>query len=85
MKEHSRLDVRKLLFLPDDHQCMESTDCVHASRINMFKNRIDKYIVGAVYTMWTLDKQMASLSAGISGVPWMAILLNLVKYIQRHK
>ena len=27
-----------------------STDCVHASSINMFKNRIDKYLVKAGYT-----------------------------------
>ena len=27
-----------------------STDCVHASNVNMFKNRIDKYLVKAGYT-----------------------------------
>ena len=27
-----------------------STDCVHASSVNMFKNRIDKYLVKAGYT-----------------------------------
>ena len=26
-----------------------STDCVHASSVNMFKNKIDKYIVKAGY------------------------------------
>ena len=25
-------------------------DCVHASRVNMLKNRIDKYLVKAGYT-----------------------------------
>ena len=58
-----------------------STDCVHASSVNMFENRIDKYHVRSGYTMWTLDKPMASLSAAIIrvyGVPWMTILLNLV-------
>ena len=48
--------------------------------VNMFKNRIDKYLV--IYLkrdMWTLDKPMASLSAAIWGIPWMVILLNLVK------
>ena len=42
-----------------------STDCVHASSVNMFENRIDKYHVRSDYTMWTLDKPMASLSAAI--------------------
>ena len=27
-----------------------STDCVHASSVNMFKNKIDKYIAKAGYT-----------------------------------
>ena len=27
-----------------------STDCVHASSVNMFKNKIDKYLVKAEYT-----------------------------------
>ena len=27
-----------------------STDCVHASSVNMFKNKIDKYLVKAGYT-----------------------------------
>ena len=37
---------------PADHQCMEklSTDCVHASSVNMFKNKIDKYLDKAGYT-----------------------------------
>ena len=26
------------------------TECVHASSVNMFKNRIDKYLVKAGYT-----------------------------------
>ena len=26
-----------------------STDCVHASSVNMFKNKIDKYLVKAGY------------------------------------
>ena len=27
-----------------------STECVHASSVNMFKNKIDKYLVKAGYT-----------------------------------
>ena len=27
-----------------------STDCVHACSVNMFKNRIDKYLVKVGYT-----------------------------------
>ena len=37
------------------------------SSINMFKNRIDNYLVRTGY-MWTLDKPMASLSAVIFGL-----------------
>ena len=28
----------------------QSTDCVHASSVKMFKNKIDKYLVKAGYT-----------------------------------
>ena len=28
----------------------QSSDCVHASSVNMFKNKIDKYLVIAGYT-----------------------------------
>ena len=54
-------------------------DCVHSSRINLFKNRIDNYFVRAGYTsshMLNLDKPTASLSAAIRAAAWMAILLN---------
>ena len=36
-----------------------SADCVHSSSVNMFKSRIDKYLVRAC--MWTLDKPTASI------------------------
>ena len=29
---------------------LSTTDCVHASSVNMFKNRIDRYPVKAGYT-----------------------------------
>ena len=32
--------------------------------------------------MWTLDKKTAALSDIIEGVPWMAILINLVSLAQ---
>ena len=40
-------------------------DCVNASSVNMFKNRIDRYLIRATHrseNCWTLDKPMASLS-----------------------
>ena len=45
----------------------------------MFKKRIDNDLVRAGYTsyMLTLDKPTASLSAAISALAWMAILLKL--------
>ena len=44
VKKQSRLDVRKYSF---SHRTINvwnnlSTDCVHASNVNMFKNKIDK-------------------------------------------
>ena len=47
------------------------TDCVHASNVNMFKNRMNKYLVRVGYTLnkdrlhleyeWTLDKVITFL------------------------
>ena len=56
---------------------MSGIKCVHSSNINMFTNRIDKYLVRAGY-VWTLDKPTASLFAA---AVLMAILLNLVNPI----
>ena len=44
VKKQSRLDVRKYSFSQRNNL---STDCVHASSVNMFKNKIDKYLVKA--------------------------------------
>ena len=46
VKKQSRLDVRKFSF---SHRTINvwnklSEECVHASSVNMFKNRIDKYL-----------------------------------------
>ena len=47
-----RLDVRKYSFSQRTINVWNnlSTDCVHASSVNMFKNKIDKYLVKAGYT-----------------------------------
>ena len=52
VKKHSRLDVRKFSFSQRTINVWNklSTECVHASSVNMFKNRIDKYLVKAGYT-----------------------------------
>ena len=52
MKKQSRLDVRKYSFSQRTINVWNnlSTDCVHASSVNMFKNKIDKYLVKAGYT-----------------------------------
>ena len=52
MKKQSRLDVRKYSFSQRTINVWNkfSTDCVHATSVNMFKNGIDKYFVKAVYT-----------------------------------
>ena len=54
VKKQSRLDVRKYSFPQWTINVWNnlSTDCVHASTcsVNMFKNKIDKYLVKAGYT-----------------------------------
>ena len=51
VKKQSRLDVRKFSF---SHRTIivwnKLSECVHASSVNMFKNRIYKYLVKAGYT-----------------------------------
>ena len=52
VKKQSRLDVRKYSFSQRTINVWNnlSTDCVHASSVNMFKSKIDKYLVKAGYT-----------------------------------
>ena len=52
VKEHSRLDMRKYSFsqrVLNEWNKLPS-DCVNASSVNMFKNRIDRYLIRAGYT-----------------------------------
>ena len=69
VKEHCRLDMRKYSFSQRviNEWNKLPNDCVNASSVNMFKNRIDRYLMGGGAThilenCWTLDKPMASLS-----------------------
>ena len=53
VKKQSRLDVRKFSFSQRTINVSWnklSTECVHAISVNMFKNKIDKYLVKAGYT-----------------------------------
>ena len=52
VKKQSRLDVRKYSFSQRTINVWNklSTDCVHASSVNMVKNKIDKYLAKAGYT-----------------------------------
>ena len=52
VKKQSRLDVRTYSFSQRtiDVWNKVSTDCIHASSVNVFKNRIDKYLVKVGYT-----------------------------------
>ena len=52
VKKQRRLDVRKYSFSQRTINVWNklSTDCVHATSVNVFKNRIDKYLVKAGYT-----------------------------------
>ena len=51
VKKQSRLDVRKFSFSQRTINVWNklSEGCVHASSVNMFKNRINKYLVEAGY------------------------------------
>ena len=51
VKKQSRLDVRKFSFSQRTINVWKklTEECVHASSVNMFKNRIDKYLVGGLY------------------------------------
>ena len=52
VKKESRLDVRKFSFSQRSINVWNklSTECVNASSVNVFKNRIDKYLAKAGYT-----------------------------------
>ena len=52
VKKQSRLDVRKFSFSQRSINVWNklSTECVHASSVNVFKNRIDEYLAEAGYT-----------------------------------
>ena len=52
MKKQSRLDVRMYSFSQRTINVWNklSTDCVHATSVNVFKNIIDTYLVKAGYT-----------------------------------
>ena len=52
VKKHSRLVVKKFSFSQRSiNVCNKlSTECVQASSVNMFNNRIYKYLVKAGYT-----------------------------------
>ena len=52
VKKQSRLDVRKFSFSQRSINVWNklSTECVHASSVNVFKNRIDNYLAKADYT-----------------------------------
>ena len=52
VKKQRRLDVRKFSVFQRTINVWNtlSTECVHASSVNMFKNRIDKHLVKAGYT-----------------------------------
>ena len=52
VKKQSRLDVRKYSFSQRTINVWNdlSPDCVQASSVSMFKNKIDKYLVKAGYT-----------------------------------
>ncbi len=52
MKGQNRLDFRKYyVFQRTVNECNKlSADCVHSSSVNIFKDRIDYYLVRAGYT-----------------------------------
>ena len=83
VKDQCRLDIRKYSFSQRtiNEWNKLSTDCVTASSMNMFKNRVDTYLrrLHVDEYCWTLDKPMASLSTCHLDL-WLGwqILLNLL-------
>ena len=86
VKEQCRLDMRKYSFSQRviNEWNKLPNDCVNASSVNMFKNRIDRYLIRTGYT----DEKIVGLSISqwlpCPLVVWnllfgMTILLNLVK------
>ena len=49
VKEQCRFDMRKSQRVINEWNKL-SNDCVNASSVNMFKNRIDRYMIRAGYT-----------------------------------
>ena len=85
VKEQCRLDMRKYSF---SHRVINEcnklpNDCVNASSVNMFKNRIDRYLIRAGYTYEKIVglsiSQWLPCPLAIWNLFGMAILLNLVK------
>ena len=89
VKEQCRLDMRKYSFSQRviNEWNKLPNDCVNASSVNMFKNRIDRYMIRAGYTY---DKIVGLLISQLLPCPlaiWnllfgMAILFNLAKPIE---
>ena len=82
VKDQCRLDIRKHSFSQRTINGWNklSMDCVTASGVNMFKNKVDTCQEGGLHVdehCWTLDKPMASLSTCHLGL-WLGwqILLN---------
>ena len=54
VKDRCRLDIRKYRYSFSQRTINEwnklSTDCITASNVNMFKNKVDTYLRRAVYT-----------------------------------
>ena len=63
-KTQCRLDIRKFSFSQRtiNEWNRLSADCVGASSVNIFKNKIDISLRRAGYIGWTLDKPKGSLS-----------------------
>ena len=82
VKEQCRLDMRKYSFSQrvKNESNKLPNDCVNASSVNMFKNRIDIYLTHRRENCWTLDKPMASLSTcHLELVVWDGNLVKSVK------
>ena len=64
VKEQCRLDMRKYSFsqkVKNEWNKLPN-DCVNASSVNMFKNRIDRYLIRVCYTIVHIDEKIVGLS-----------------------
>ena len=85
VKEQCRLDMKKYSFsqrMINEWNKLPN-DCVNASSVNMFKNKIDRYHINEKIVGLSISQRLPCPLAIWNLLFAMAILLNLVTYLVR--